>query len=165
MKKIYLLLAMMLAFTLALFAVEPVATGVGGVPIGQQRFNLTLPQKTTSFQVTGAVLVDTVTTAINIPKYAVLTNVYVTVTDTVESRGDSALVKILCGTTEIFSQMTSAFKLGVSTAPRTFYFAPTTIYTPLAGGTLSYRITQAATSGTEGITEGTFKINVGYFYP
>lgn len=167
MKKIYLLLAIMLAFTLALFAVEPVATGVGGVPIGQQRFNLTLPQKTTTFQVTGAVGVDTVTTNINIPKYAILTNVYVTVTDTVESQGDSALVKILCGSTEIFSQRTSTFKLGVSTAPRSFYFAPSTIYTPLAGGVLSYQITHPGIAGskTAGIKEGTFKINVGYFYP
>lgn len=160
------ILAMFLIFLVAFaFAYEPTPEMVKGVAASQAVFNKSLLQKSTAFTV-GAVTTDTVTTNVVLSKYAVLGGVYITVSDTVESRGDSALVKILVGSTEIFSQMTSAFKLGVSTAPRTFYFAPTVIYTPLAGGAVSYRVTQSKKTGAvEGITEGSFKVNFNLFYP
>jgi len=158
--KIGLLMLVFAVFAM-LFALEPVSTTTRGMSRDQIKLNATLPQMTNTFTV-GAVGLDTVTTAISIPGIVSLQRIEIMVTDTVESRGDSALVKVLIGSTEIFSQMTSAFKLGISTAPRVFTFTPTALFSPLAGGALSYRITQSATSGTEGIVDGSFKFKLFY---
>lgn len=165
MKKV---ISFLLIITALLFCVEPVGKttfwdGKDMLPI----LNLirSVPQKTTAVTVTGAVLQDTITTNVVIPDYVVLTGVYLTVTDSVESRGDSAFLDIWIGTTKIASQYASAFDGFNNGTYKTFYFAPTAIYTQNAGGVLSYGIKQAAGSGTEGMRAGTFKINVAYFYP
>lgn len=160
------LIVMMVLFS-SLLAMERDANTAYATP-GQKELNLTTIRHTTPIKVTGAVLLDTVITSIALPKYALFKAVNIVVADTVESRGDSALFKILCGTTEIFSQYTSAFKLGNSSYPRMFSFTPSALYStipPVSGNAFSYRITQAATSGTEGITEGTFYIIVDYTMP
>lgn len=168
MKCKLLLFAMLLAFCFVL-AIEQDPAKAYATP-GQAEINYTVPRLTTPFKVTGNVGIDTITTAIALPKFAIISRVWVTVADTVESRGDSALVKVLVGSTEVFSQMTSAFKLGVSTAPRAFPFTPSTYYTSIptdynTGNVISYRITQAAYAGAEGITEGTFYVQLEYILP
>jgi hypothetical protein len=125
----------------------------------------TMPQKTTPITVTGAVGVDTITSSVRLPAYAVLTGVYITVTDSVESRGDSLFLDVWVGANKVCSQYSSAFDGYNNGTYKTFYFAPTVINTPNAGGDIIYGIKQAAGSGAEGMRAGTFKINLGYFYP
>jgi hypothetical protein len=159
-----ILLTMLLALFCWMFAVERDANTVLA-SVGQTELNNTTVRFSTPVKITGAVLVDTVTSSVSIPKFADLRGITIVVSDTVESRGDSALVKFFIGSTEIFSQMTSAFKLGVSTAPRTFHFTPSALYSPLNGGALSYRITQSNYAGADGITEGTFYFILEYVSP
>ena len=162
-------LYLLLLFAGFVFGIEQDPAKAYATP-AQANINYTVPRFTSYFKVTGNVGVDTVITSIALPKFAIVSRVWVVVADTVESRGDSALVKVLVGSTEVFSQMTSAFKLGVSTAPRAFPFTASAYYTPIptnynTGNVISYRITQTAAGASTGITEGTFYVMLEYILP
>lgn len=158
MKKIYLVLFVMISFITCLFAVEPTAASVRGVPTSQIYFNLTLPQML-SFQMPAMLIEDTVMTARVIQPKPFIESINILVTDTVESQGDSTLFKLFFGGTEILSQKTSAFKL-----PGAYTFTPS-VRTASANSNLYYASTNTTSGKTSGITEGTYKVIIRYFNP
>lgn len=172
-KRLMISLIAIMAFCSSLFAAasEQDAYDVTAfTTIGQRAMFNSVERFTTPIKVTGNIGVDTIASLVSIPKFAIIKSVWVVVADTVESRGDSALVKLFVGSTEIMSQRTSAFKLGLSTAPRAFNFTASTLYSTIptsytTGNILSYRVTQTAGSGGTGITEGTFYMIVEYISP
>lgn len=158
MKKIHLLLTVIIGLVTCLFAAEPTAAGVRGVPTSQIYFNATVPQML-SYQVPAMLIEDTVVTARVISPKPIIESIYIMVTDTVESQGDSVYFKLFLGGTEFLSQKTSAFKL-----PGVYAFTPTT-RTASANSNLYYSSTNTTSGQTSGITEGTYKVIIRYLNP
>jgi hypothetical protein len=158
MKKIYLVLFAMISFITCLFAAEPTAGGVRGVPTSQIYFNTTVPQML-SYQVPAMLIEDTVITARVISPKPIIESIYIMVTDTVESQGDSVYFKLFLGGTAILNQKTSTFKL-----PGAYTFTPLT-RTASANSALYYSSTNTTSGQTSGITEGTYKVIIRYLNP
>lgn len=158
MKKTHLLLMVIIGLITCLFAVEPTATGVKGVPVSQIYFNATLPQML-SYQVPALATEDTVITARSIQPVPIIESINILVTDTVESQGDSVYFKLFLGGTAILSQKTSAFKF-----PGAYTFTPLT-RTASANSALYYGAANTTSGQTTGITEGTYKVIIRYFNP
>lgn len=157
MKKTALFLAIMSVF-IWLFAAEPTAGGVKGVPVSQIYFNATLPQMM-SYQMPAMTVEDTVMTARVIQPKPIIESINILVTDTVESQGDSVYFKLFLGGTTIFNQKTSTFKL-----PGAYVFTPAT-RTASANSNLYYGAANTTSGQTTGITEGTYKVIIRYFNP
>lgn len=158
MKKITLLLLAVMAFVVVMFAAEPVGSSVKGVPYEQFRLNSTLPQFISIANPT-LTTEDTVLTVRTITPKPIIDKIYILVTDTVESQGDSVYFKLFMGGTKILDQKTSAFKL-----PGAFTFTPLT-YTCSANSSLYIGAANTTSGQTTGITEGTFKVIVTYLNP
>lgn len=157
MKKTSFIMLLLSAFCW-LFAAEPTATGVKGVPVGQIYFNATIPQML-SYQVPAIAVEDTVITARVISPKPIVEQIYIFVTDTVESQGDSVYFKLFMGGTKILDQKTSAFKL-----PGVYSFTPASL-TASANSALYYAAANTTSGQTTGITEGTYKVVIKYINP
>jgi len=151
------ILSIMLLFA-CLFAVEPVAEGVRGVPTSQIYFNATLPQML-SYTMPAMAVEDTVITNRILQKKMIIESISILVTDTVESQGDSVYFKLFLGGTNILNQKTSTFKL-----PGAYLFTPTT-RTASANSALYYGAENTTSGQTSAITEGTYKVIIRYFNP
>jgi hypothetical protein len=156
--KIKLFLMTMLTFIMCLFAAEPTAEGVRGVPTSQIYFNATLPQML-SYAMPAMAVEDTVVTNRVLQKKMIIESISILVTDTVESQGDSVYFKLFLGGTNILNQKTSTFKL-----PGAYLFTPTA-RTASANSALYYGAENTTSGQTSGITEGTYKVIIRYFNP
>ena len=157
-KSITMLLLGMMAFFAIIFAAEPTSTTVTGVSRSQLLYNLTTPQYL-SIAAPALTTEDTLQTLRSIFPKPVIKKVYVLVTDTVESQGDSVYFKLFMGGTKILDQKTSAFKL-----PGAYAFDPL-VYTVSANSTLYIAAANTTSGQTSGITEGTYKVIIEYLNP
>jgi len=152
------LLSVLLIASIWLFAIEPTASEVRGVPVSQMYFNMTVPQML-NFQMPAMTVEDTIVTSRIIFPKPIIESIYILVTDTVESQGDSVLFKLFLGGAKILDQKTSAFKL-----PAVYNFSPI-VNTASAKSALYYATENTKSGQTSAITEGSFKVIIKYLNP
>jgi hypothetical protein len=159
MKKILLLLLVLSTFV---FGELPYNKVFRGVPTDVAAYLYEQNASVARFQVLPLTTVaeDTIVTTTIFKQRSFIESINISVTDTVESQGDTCYFKLFIGADKVIDQKTSAFKL-----PGGYTFTPLVRYTSSINSYLYKALANTTSGQTTGITDGNFKVTIKYFIP